>query len=140
MLNLGDVVCVPLDVLSRLPQHPDLAGLINKIKDCEDDKLHQLLKDLLPHNTPWQYPRGDMHHWIPVLDKFDAIYEAKIEQYNVETVQIQEFAEDDKQLLLEILRVEKLVMDNATSRKIFASYDVSIRLAMSRAWVCLLVD
>jgi E3 ubiquitin-protein ligase HUWE1 len=70
-----------------------------------------------------------MHHWVPVLDKFDAIYEAKISQYNVDTVQSQDFAEEDKQLLLEILRVEKLVMDNATSRKIFASYDVSIRLA-----------
>lgn len=66
-----------------------------------------------------------MHHWIPVLDKFDAIYEAKIEQYKVDTVQTEEFSENDKQLLLEILRVEKLVMDNATSRKIFASYDVS---------------
>lgn len=70
-----------------------------------------------------------MHHWVPVLDKFDAIYEAKISQYNVDTVQSQDFTEEDKQSLLEILRVEKLVMDNATSRKIFASYDVSIRLS-----------
>lgn len=70
-----------------------------------------------------------MHHWVPVLDKFDAIYEAKIQEYGIDTVQSKEFSEEDKQLLLEILRVEKLIMDNATSRKIFASYDVSSSLA-----------
>jgi hypothetical protein len=107
-------------------QHPDLAGLIDNIKECGEDTLSQRLREVLPHNTPWQYPRGDMHHWVPVLDKFDAVLEKKIKEYDVSNVQVKEFNHEDKSLLLEILRVEKLIMDNATSRKIFASYDVCL--------------
>lgn len=107
-------------------QHPDLAGLIDNIKECGEDVLSQRLRELLPPNTPWQYPRGDMHHWVPVLDKFDLVLEKKIKEYDVANVQIREFNDEDKAILLEILRVEKLIMDNATSRKIFASYDVCL--------------
>jgi hypothetical protein len=67
-----------------------------------------------------------MHHWISVLDKFDDILERKIAQYRVADAQVEKFEDSDKAMLLEILRVEKLIMDNATSRKIFASYDVRL--------------
>ena len=77
-----------------------------------------------------------MHHWVPVLDKFDAVLEKKIKEYDVSNVQVIEFNDEDKALLLEILRVEKLIMDNATSRKIFASYDVCLFASRSALSVC----
>lgn len=55
----------------------------------------------------------------------DEILERLIAEYKVDEAQVEGFKEDDKKLVLEILRLEKLVIDNSTSRKHFASYDVS---------------
>ncbi len=96
--------------------------------DCA--RLIQLLvseQDLLPLLEPfqvWKYPRGDLHAWIGVLDRFDTILEDIIETNQIKTHHPKSF---DTRLLLNILRVQKLLLENCTNRKLFASYDVSTR-------------
>jgi hypothetical protein len=68
-----------------------------------------------------------MYHWAPVLDKFDEILEVIVKEYKIDEVQTKPFAEDDKNMILEIARVQRLLMENVTSRKMFASYDVRIQ-------------
>jgi hypothetical protein len=47
-------------------------------------------------------------------------------EYNVAKLQLNPFAEDTKDLLSEILRFERLLLENSTNRKTFSSYDVGL--------------
>jgi E3 ubiquitin-protein ligase HUWE1 len=111
-----------------VPQHPDIEAVITRINACPTPSLATLIKSEVPPNTPWRYPRGDLHSWIPVLDRFDGILGDLLETYTIDrsdgtTVQGRRFDEQDKELVLEILRFERILLDNSTSRKIYASYD-----------------
>ena len=78
----------------------------------------------------WKWPRSDLNSWIKVLNKFDDIMDEIIHDYNVAKLQLNPFAEGTKELLSEILRFERLLLENSTNRKTFSSYDV--RLILSR--------
>lgn len=87
---------------------------------------------LLQTVPEWPWPRGDLHSWIKVLNKFDAILERVVGEYDLKRLQVNEFTPRTRELVLEILRFEKLLLERCTSRKVFASYDVrkpSFRLA-----------
>lgn len=65
---------------------------------------------------------------MTVLDRFDAILGAFCTSYAIDSpdatvVQNRPFSSEDKELILEILRFERILLDNSTSRKIYASYD-----------------
>ena len=49
-----------------------------------------------------------------------------IREYNVAKLQLNPFTENTKELLSEILRFERLLLENSTNRKTFSSYDVSL--------------
>ena len=53
-------------------------------------------------------------------------------EYNVAKLQLNPFAEGTKELLSEILRFERLLLENSTNRKTFSSYDVRLILILSR--------
>ncbi|GHJ84973.1 hypothetical protein NliqN6_1375 [Naganishia liquefaciens] len=108
--------------------HPDIEAVITRINACPDTGLAQLLHDEIPPNTPWRFPRGDLHCWVTVLDRFDGILASLCAAYAIDApdatvVQRTPFSADDKRLVLEILRFERILLDNSTSRKIYASYD-----------------
>lgn len=114
--------------LPLLGQHPDIEALITRINGCPTSDLATLIKTEVPPNTPWRYPRGDLHSWIPVLDRLDGILGDLLETYTIDrpdatTVQGRKFDGQDRELILEILRFERILLDNSTSRKIYASYD-----------------
>ncbi len=178
-----------------LSQHPEVEQAVQRITACPADKLPDLLRELFPSTsinanndvTPgfgdgagqiWRWPRGDLHSWIPVLDKFDEILKKLLGEYNLVDpdahstseskiasqstsldilqnvaasptaarasslfpvtkqperitehvdltgIQTQEFAPQAKDVILEILKLQRLLLDNSTGRKLFASYDV----------------
>lgn len=73
----------------------------------------------------WKWPRSDLNAWIKVLNKFDDIMDQIITEYNVGKLQLEPFKPEAKELLSEILRFERLLLENSTNRKTFSSYDVS---------------
>lgn len=73
----------------------------------------------------WTWPRSDLNSWTKVLNRFDAIFSDIIEKYNIDKLQLTKFEEGDRTLLLELLRFERMLLENSTNRKLFASYDVS---------------
>ena len=95
--------------------------LIEQISKASEDDLPAVLSSF----RIWRYPRGDLHGWVPVLDHFDTILEGIITSYDLDKIQTNDFTPKTKELLLDILRVHKLLLENCTSRKLFASYDVS---------------
>jgi len=51
--------------------------------------------------------------------------DAAIREYNIDKLQLVPFSENTKELLSEILRFERLLLEYSTNRKTFNSYDVS---------------
>ncbi|KZO98855.1 hypothetical protein CALVIDRAFT_495662 [Calocera viscosa TUFC12733] len=101
------------------PIHPDVSALINSILAAPKEELPSLLSTV----QTWQYPRCDLHAWSAVLNKFDEILEQIISDYEVDQLQINDFTPSARALLSEILRFERVLLDNSTNRKIYASYD-----------------
>ena len=62
---------------------------------------------------------------MPVLDRFDDVLADIIQSYDLAKLQTNDFTPKTKDLLLGILRVTRLLLENCTSRKLYASYDVS---------------
>jgi E3 ubiquitin-protein ligase HUWE1 len=114
---------------AKSSQPADIAALIKYISDAPDNELVSQLEKV----QKWVYPRGDLYSWSAILDRFDALLEAQTKQYNLETIQVVDFTASDKQLILEILRFTRLLLENSTNRKSFASYDVSHPLNSSIA-------
>jgi len=103
-------------------QAQDVLTLIDRISNASEQDLPVILAGF----QPWRYARGDLHAWVPVLDRFDAILADIISSYDLSKVQVNEFTPKTKELVLDILRVQRLLLENCTSRKLFASYDVSV--------------
>lgn len=82
---------------------------------------------MLSEIETWKWPRSDLNAWIKVLNKFEAILEEVIRDYEVDKLQVNVFTPATKATLCEILRFERLLLENSTNRKMFHSYDVSPR-------------
>lgn len=103
-----------------------------------DEDLTNVLKQF----QVWRYPRGDLHAWIQVLDRFDNLLGEIIKSYDLTKLQINDFTPKTKDMLLEILRVQRILMENCTNRKLFNSYDVcatsSLYLSLMQAHVAII--
>lgn len=78
--------------------------------------------------SEWCWPRGDLHYWTGVLNRFDDILAATCKEYDLaKTVHAKEFTTDRKKMLVSILRFSRLLIENCTNRKLYDSYDVSDR-------------
>jgi E3 ubiquitin-protein ligase HUWE1 len=107
------------------PQPPQIAELLKTILD---KTTNEDLSSLLQSYDSWQWPRSDLHAWVKVLNKFDAILEEVISDYQVDKLQTRPFSLEDRNVLVAILRFERLLLENSTNRKIYSSYDVCIVL------------
>jgi E3 ubiquitin-protein ligase HUWE1 len=105
--------------------NPGIAGFIVKVNACDDDELPTLLAPII---REWAWPRTDLTHWITMLNRFDAILEGVVRDYDLSSMehcQLNEFTPRTKDLLLSILGFEQVLLSNSTNRKIFASFEVS---------------
>ncbi|KAF9531661.1 hypothetical protein CPB83DRAFT_79933 [Crepidotus variabilis] len=102
-----------------IPPPPAVSELISNLLSYSDERLAAFLKQI----DAWKWPRSDLNAWIKVLNKFDDIMDAIIREYNVEKLQLLEFKDSTKELLSQILRFERLLLENSTNRKTFNSYD-----------------
>ena len=51
------------------------------VKECTEVPLHQLPAQLETFPQHWPLPRGDLYHWIPLLDRFDHVLELFNKEY-----------------------------------------------------------
>jgi E3 ubiquitin-protein ligase HUWE1 len=58
--------------------------LSNFIDRCTKIPVSELPAHLASFPRSWPFPRGDVYHWIGVLNHFDEILNAVIEQYNLQ--------------------------------------------------------
>ena len=100
--------------------------MIASIVAVPDESLSTVLETV----PSWPWPRGDLHSWIPVLNKFDDMLDRAIVEYDVRTLQVNEFTPTTKLNVMEILRFEKMLLEHCTNRKIYCSFDVSTQFAI----------
>ncbi|KAF9460708.1 hypothetical protein BDZ94DRAFT_1323842 [Collybia nuda] len=96
-----------------------VAELITKLLKTPTDDIPQALGDL----DTWRWPRSDLNAWVKVLNKFDALLEEIIRDYDIEKLQVNDFTPLTKQIVCIVLRFTRLLMENSTNRKVFNSYD-----------------
>lgn len=99
-----------------------MANLISKLLLTQENELSDFLSTI----DTWKWPRSDLNAWVKVLNKFDAILEEYIHKYDVDRLQRNTFSPETKRLICEILRFERLLLENSTNRKTFSSYDVCL--------------
>src|SRR5882762_11164037 len=92
-----------------VPQLPQVAELINKLYNTPNDDLHEFLNQI----DVWTWPRSDLNAWIKVLNKFDAILEEVIRDYDVDKLQVNVFTPLTKKTICEILRFERMLLENS---------------------------
>ncbi|XP_006461106.1 hypothetical protein AGABI2DRAFT_204611 [Agaricus bisporus var. bisporus H97] len=96
-----------------------VAEFISKTLNASDDQLVHILGCV----ESWKWPRSDLNAWIKVLNKFDSILEDIINQYELDKVQLVPFPSQTTALVSELLRFQRLLLENSTNRKTFNSYD-----------------
>ena len=105
-----------------------MTEVISKLLNTPNEDLPEVLSKI----DVWKWPRSDLNSWIKVLNKFDAILEDVIRDYDVNMLQVNAFPPLTKKTICEILRFERLLLENSTNRKMFNSYDVSPSTASHR--------
>lgn len=98
-----------------------MVRLVQDLQTIPKDELATFIRNI----SYWKCPRSELHVWFGVLDRFDEIMENLISEYDAANLQLKPFTEEDKELLFQILRFERMLLDNSTNRKLFNSYDVS---------------
>ncbi|KAG8747810.1 hypothetical protein FRC10_011255 [Ceratobasidium sp. 414] len=107
--------------LTAARQHPEVAALIATLIGTPQSELAGYVSSI----RMWIWPRSDLNSWTKVLNRFDAILGDMIDKYDLNKLQLVNFEDGDRRLLLEVLRFERMLLENSTNRKLFASYDVS---------------
>jgi E3 ubiquitin-protein ligase HUWE1 len=103
--------------------------LLAKVTEASDDELPSLLGGI----SEWCWPRGDLHYWIHILNRFDSILEETCRDYDLHKLQINEFTPLRKRIVVSILKFSRLLIENCTSRKLYSSYEVSTNAIFKRA-------
>ncbi|CAO1637822.1 unnamed protein product [Parajaminaea phylloscopi] len=107
---------------------PQVKSLLQRIDSKADDDL----PEVLDHVIEWCWPRGDLHYWTNTLNRFDDILQRTTSEYGFDGVQKLDFSPQHKRLVLSILRFSRLLIENCTNRKLYASYDRLNQLLLTR--------
>ena len=113
----------------------EVRQLLKQVSEATDDELPDLLSGI----SEWCWPRGDLHFWIQVLNRFDSILEETCRDYDLHKLQINEFTPVRKRILVALLKFTRLLIENCTSRKLYASYEVRcVRAFACELFSCIL--
>lgn len=111
-----------------------IATFIGQLNSAHQDDLPELIRPVVQQG--WAWPRTDLQHWIAPLNRFDTILEDIVRDYDLasmEHCQTNEFTPRTRELLHAVLAFEKILLENSTNRKIYASFDVSTPSHHARA-------
>jgi len=94
-------------------------NLITSLLDCPEETISNILTPI----QEWPFARGDLFHWIGVLNRFDSILENICTTYELKKLQATDFTTGTKKLLKEILRFSRMLMENCTNRNLYSTYE-----------------
>ncbi|KAI1319340.1 hypothetical protein EDD11_004206 [Mortierella claussenii] len=98
---------------------PPVRALIKTLKECPEADIAEHIEA-----TPeWIWPRGDLFHWVGVLNRFDDILDALCKNYGMKKPQPREFTVEDRRKTMAILNFSRLLLEYCTNRNLYASYE-----------------
>ncbi|KAF8252457.1 hypothetical protein K440DRAFT_651549 [Wilcoxina mikolae CBS 423.85] len=84
--------------------------------------IPELLPFLATFPRQWPFPRGDLYHWIPLLNRFDTILEEQVNKYKFKDgPQTIPWESADRDLVIGILDFTRLLVENCGNRSLYAS-------------------
>ncbi|KAG0010498.1 hypothetical protein BGZ80_001435, partial [Entomortierella chlamydospora] len=96
-----------------------IRNLIKNLKDCPEAEIAIHIEA-----TPeWIWPRGDLFHWVGVLNRFDEILDTLCKSHDMKKPQPKEFTPEDRRMTLAILNFSRLLLESCTNRNLYASYE-----------------
>jgi E3 ubiquitin-protein ligase HUWE1 len=119
------------------------------IKTTTTIPLPELQDHLSTFPRLWPFPRGDLYHWIPALNRFDDILSQLIEEYELQKPQVRKFGavlleraheahhggkapendrlsiggDGDRELVENVLKFTMVLHQNCGNRSLYASSD-----------------
>ncbi|KAG9291851.1 hypothetical protein G9A89_012136 [Geosiphon pyriformis] len=96
-----------------------IKNLIQRLTECQDHEIPSIIAS----QQEWSYPRGDLFHWIGVLNRFDTILETTCQTYKLKKLQTQEFTPEERSILLAVLKFSRILLENCTNRNLYSSYE-----------------
>ncbi|PWY99341.1 hypothetical protein BCV70DRAFT_162691 [Testicularia cyperi] len=110
------------------PAAPEVLALQHRISHSSDDELPPVLDSI----SEWCWPRGDLYYWTGVLNRFDHILEAICRDYELASIQMNDFTPLTKRLAVSVLRFSRLLLENCTNRKLYNSFEHLSNLLCTR--------
>ncbi|KAF9909831.1 hypothetical protein EC991_008002 [Linnemannia zychae] len=96
-----------------------IRNLIKTLKESPEAELAAHIEA-----TPeWTWPRGDLFHWVSVLNRFDEILDTLCKTHDMKKPQPKELSPADRRLTLAILSFSRLLLESCTNRNLYASYE-----------------
>lgn len=113
------------------------------VRDLSNAPLHTVSQALAAFPTRWPFPRGDLYHWIPLLNRFDSDLEEFCTLYALnDGPQVKDFGcellkkngatveqisdagfgpEGDREIIEHILHFSRILLENCGNRSIYSS-------------------
>jgi hypothetical protein len=98
---------------------PEVSATVREILQAPQSEMSSLLGQIMQN---WKFGKSDLHNWAPVLDRFDSILQQLNDIYT-SGPQTRSYTPQDKNLILDILMYERLLLENCSSRNLFNAYD-----------------
>eukprot|EP00842_Homolaphlyctis_polyrhiza_P000338 jgi/Hompol1/1304/HPOL_002679-RA len=117
---MGKVGKTPKRPIQAAPSLVALVATLANERAVPDSELAAALRPL--QQGDWQWHKNDLYLWIPVLNRFDAILAAAVTRYSLPR-QRSPFDPNDRELLLAVLAVSRVLWDNSTNRSLYNSYE-----------------
>ncbi|KAJ2100798.1 E3 ubiquitin-protein ligase tom1, partial [Coemansia sp. S100] len=73
--------------------------------------------------TDWPFARGDLYHWIGVLNRFDDILANVCEEHGLSGFQTKAFDRDTQRMVVAILDFTRLLLENCINRNLYSSVE-----------------
>ncbi|KAI8349558.1 hypothetical protein B0O80DRAFT_501281 [Mortierella sp. GBAus27b] len=96
-----------------------IRNLIKTLKESPESDIATHIEAV----PEWVWPRGDLFHWVTVLNRFDDILDNVCKTHEMKKAQPKEFSDENKRLTLAILGFSRMLLENCTNRNLYASYE-----------------
>ncbi|KAG0347069.1 hypothetical protein BG004_000179 [Podila humilis] len=110
------------------PEPLPVKNLIQALKECPESEI----ADHVQSTPEWIWPRGDLFHWVGVLNRFDEILDTICKSHDMKTACPKPFSPDNQRLIYAILTFSRLLLESCTNRNLYASYEQLNDLLHSR--------
>ncbi|KAF9362900.1 hypothetical protein BGX34_005286 [Mortierella sp. NVP85] len=96
-----------------------IRNLIKTLKECPESDIATHIEAVLE----WTWPRGDLFHWVAVLNRFDDMLDHLCKTHDMKKAQPKELSDENRRLTLAILGFSRMLLENCTNRNLYASYE-----------------